>query len=74
MDKFLRKQEAVMDKYDPEKRVTPTVDEWGAWHAPLANLTGGRQFKRPANQQRSDISNACESSCGSGRYTFSTVL
>jgi alpha-N-arabinofuranosidase len=36
MDEFLRKQEAVMDKYDPEKKVTLTVDEWGAWHAPLS--------------------------------------
>src|ERR1022692_2737659 len=36
MDEFLRKQEAVMDKYDPEKKVTLTVDEWGAWHGPLA--------------------------------------
>ncbi len=36
MDEFLRKQEAVMDKYDPEKKVTLTVDEWGIWHAPLA--------------------------------------
>jgi len=36
MDEFLRKQEAVMDKYDPEKKVTLSVDEWGAWHAPLA--------------------------------------
>ena len=36
MDEFLRKQEAVMDKYDPEKKVTISVDEWGAWHAPLA--------------------------------------
>ena len=34
MDEFLRKQEAVMDKYDPEKEVTLSVDEWGAWHAP----------------------------------------
>jgi alpha-N-arabinofuranosidase len=25
-----------MDKYDPEKKVTLTVDEWGAWHAPLS--------------------------------------
>src|SRR5277367_2859972 len=35
MDEFLRKQEAVMDKYDPDKKVTLSVDEWGAWHAPL---------------------------------------
>jgi alpha-N-arabinofuranosidase len=36
MDEFVRKQEAVMDKYDPEKKVTLSVDEWGAWHAPLS--------------------------------------
>ena len=35
MDEFLRKQEVVMDKYDPDKKVTLSVDEWGAWHAPL---------------------------------------
>ena len=35
MDEFLRKQEAVMDKYDPEKKLTLSVDEWGAWYAPL---------------------------------------
>jgi alpha-N-arabinofuranosidase len=35
MEEFLRKQEVVMDKYDPEKKVTLSVDEWGAWHAPL---------------------------------------
>ena len=37
MDEFLRKQEALMDKHDPEKNVTLFVDEWGAWHAPLAD-------------------------------------
>jgi alpha-N-arabinofuranosidase len=36
MDEFLRKQETVMDQYDPGKKVTLTVDEWGIWHAPLA--------------------------------------
>jgi alpha-N-arabinofuranosidase len=35
MDEFLRKQETVMDKYDPQKKVALLVDEWGAWHAPL---------------------------------------
>ncbi len=35
MDEFLRKQEVVMDKYDPQKKVALVVDEWGAWHAPL---------------------------------------
>jgi alpha-L-arabinofuranosidase len=35
MDEFLRKQEAVMDRYDPQKKIALVVDEWGAWHAPL---------------------------------------
>jgi alpha-N-arabinofuranosidase len=35
MEEFLRKQESVMDKYDPQKKVALVVDEWGAWHAPL---------------------------------------
>jgi alpha-N-arabinofuranosidase len=32
MDVLLRKHSAIMDKYDPEKRVALIVDEWGAWH------------------------------------------
>jgi alpha-N-arabinofuranosidase len=35
MEDFLRKHEAVMDQYDPQKKVALVVDEWGAWHAPL---------------------------------------
>ena len=35
MEEFVRKQEAVMDKYDPQKKIALVVDEWGAWHAPL---------------------------------------
>jgi alpha-N-arabinofuranosidase len=35
MEEFLRKQEAVVDQYDPEKKVALVVDEWGIWHAPL---------------------------------------
>ncbi len=36
MEDFLRQQEAVMNRYDPQKKVALVVDEWGAWHAPLA--------------------------------------
>jgi len=35
MDEFLRKQETVMDRYDPQKKIALVVDEWGAWHAAL---------------------------------------
>ena len=35
MEDLLRRQSAVMDKYDPQKKVALAVDEWGAWYAPL---------------------------------------
>jgi alpha-N-arabinofuranosidase len=35
MDDFLHKQEEVMDRYDPQKKVALVVDEWGGWYAPL---------------------------------------
>ncbi len=35
MDELIKHQEAVMDKYDAEKKVALVVDEWGAWHASL---------------------------------------
>ena len=31
MDELLTKHSAIMDKYDPEKRVALIVDEWGTW-------------------------------------------
>ena len=31
MDELIKKHEAVMDKYDPDKRVALIVDEWGTW-------------------------------------------
>ncbi|WP_338466166.1 alpha-L-arabinofuranosidase C-terminal domain-containing protein [Novosphingobium sp. ZN18A2] len=33
MDELITKHSAIMDKYDPEKRVFLAVDEWGAWYA-----------------------------------------
>ena len=35
MDDLIAKHSAIMDKYDPEKKVALVVDEWGAWYAPL---------------------------------------
>lgn len=34
MEEFISKNSAVMDKYDPEKRVALIVDEWGGWYDP----------------------------------------
>ncbi len=32
MDELLTKHEAIMDHYDPARRVALDVDEWGLWH------------------------------------------
>ncbi len=32
MDGLVKKYSAIMDKYDPEKKVALVVDEWGAWY------------------------------------------
>ncbi|OQP53382.1 alpha-N-arabinofuranosidase [Niastella yeongjuensis] len=32
MDSLVTKHSAIMDKYDPEKRVALVVDEWGGWY------------------------------------------
>ena len=41
MDSLITKHSAIMDKYDPEKKVALVVDEWGAWYAPLAGTNPG---------------------------------
>lgn len=33
MDELITKHVAVMDKYDPQKRIWLAVDEWGTWYA-----------------------------------------
>jgi len=32
MDELITRHSAIMDQYDPEKRVSMIVDEWGAWY------------------------------------------
>ena len=41
MDGLIAKHSAIMDKYDPEKKVALVVDEWGAWYAPLPGSNPG---------------------------------
>jgi alpha-N-arabinofuranosidase len=31
MDELIRKHGAIMDEYDPERRIGLVVDEWGTW-------------------------------------------
>ena len=41
MDSIINAHSAIMEKYDPEKRIALVVDEWGAWYAPLPGSTPG---------------------------------
>ena len=41
MEDLVSKQSAVMDRYDPQKKVALVVDEWGAWYAPLPGTNPG---------------------------------
>ena len=53
MEPLIAKQSAVMDKYDPDKKVALVVDEWGAWYAPTAGTNPG--FLVQQNSQRDAI-------------------
>lgn len=53
MDERLRTHSAIMDKYDPEKKVPLIVDEWGVW---LAKLPGSPEgFLQQQNSLRDGI-------------------
>ncbi len=41
MESLISKHSAIMDKYDPEKKVALVVDEWGGWYAPLPGSNPG---------------------------------
>ena len=41
MDGLIAKHSAIMDKYDPEKKIALVVDEWGGWYAPLPGSNPG---------------------------------
>ncbi|MBW8745383.1 MAG: alpha-N-arabinofuranosidase [Sphingomonas sp.] len=41
MEEMVTKHSAVMDKYDPAKRVWLVVDEWGSWYDPAPGSNPG---------------------------------
>jgi len=41
METLVARHSAIMDKYDPEKKIALVVDEWGAWYAQLPGSTPG---------------------------------
>jgi alpha-N-arabinofuranosidase len=53
MDGLIKTHAAIMDKYDPEKKVALVVDEWGAWYAKLPGSPEG--FLEQQNSLRDAI-------------------
>ena len=53
MDRLIGIHSAIMDKYDPQKKIALVVDEWGAWYAPLPGSNPG--FLVQQNTQRDAI-------------------
>ena len=41
MEELITKHSAIMDKYDPKKRVWLLVDEWGTWYDPTPGSNPG---------------------------------
>jgi alpha-N-arabinofuranosidase len=41
MNTLVTTHSAIMDKYDPQKKIALVIDEWGAWYAPLPGSTPG---------------------------------
>lgn len=41
MEDLITRHSAIMNKYDPDKKVALVVDEWGAWYAPLPGTNPG---------------------------------
>ena len=50
MEDIVRMQSAVMDKYDPDKKVALVIDEWGSWLAPTPGTNP--DFLEQQNSQR----------------------
>jgi alpha-L-arabinofuranosidase len=53
MDGIVATHSAIMDRYDPEKRIALVVDEWGTWYAPLPGSQEG--FLAQQNSQRDAV-------------------
>jgi alpha-N-arabinofuranosidase len=53
MDRLIATHSAIMDKYDPQKKIALVVDEWGSWYAPRPGSNPG--FLVQQNSQRDAI-------------------
>jgi alpha-N-arabinofuranosidase len=46
IDEMITRHSAIMDKYDPRKRVALIVGEWGMWHDPEPGSTPGFLYQQ----------------------------
>ncbi len=46
MDELITKHSAIMDRYDPERRIGLIVDEWGCWHDVEAGTNPGFLYQQ----------------------------
>jgi alpha-N-arabinofuranosidase len=53
MDGLIAKHSAIMDKYDPSKKVALVVDEWGSWYANTPGTNPG--FLMQQNSMRDAV-------------------
>ena len=53
MDEYITKHSAIMDKYDPDRRVWLAVDEWGTWYDPEPGSNPG--FLQQQNSLRDGL-------------------
>jgi alpha-N-arabinofuranosidase len=57
MEELITKHSAIMDKYDPNKRVALLVDEWGTWYGVEPGTNPGFLYQQ--NTMRDAITAAC---------------
>ncbi len=55
-ERMIEQHSTIMDKYDPEKKIAMSVDEWGAWYQPLPERPF--MFLRQQNSIRDAVSAA----------------
>jgi len=53
MDELIQSHSAIMDQYDPQKKMSLVVDEWGAWYAPTKG--SNPSFLQQQNSQRDAV-------------------
>jgi alpha-L-arabinofuranosidase len=56
VEELIQKHLAIMDKYDPEKKISLVVDEWGNWYDPLPGSNPG--FLQQQNTVRDAVTAA----------------